>query len=504
MSGLPTAADGWGDAETAGEPHTLVDNGALDEAGWRAAATGFEEGGAEEGWGYDPHAYVEGTTGGWAPEADSTAEQQYDGYEQWAETQPEGVEGADASAIVEGEAHAESIKVAAGEPAVGKDQPATAALYGREEEAASVPPSVSPEPDAAPAEGLDKLARLSKRVKEQQLRIQRMEQQAFVDGQKVFDLQEQLVKKDLEFAPTLAALEFHKKELASLKAEAAEICKGAVLNWQIRAEQAERELDEARRLLKQRDSECEALRQDVADAEAAHLRRMDRLQEELGEVRREAEMLKASVTKLEAASALVTSQVEEAGEERKRLQEELWRKQEDLLTLQRQNQELGESGLKAKFQLKLDEAERCHKRALDVVTQRMLQEVEHLKQELEQMAAEKEQLLRHQEDFRTFLKPSMRGITRPSRPEPAKPPPEVKVDAELPVKWDYLRGILLQFLQNSDPNFRRRLLPILATVLRFDHYELHAIYLANKQWVVDAEPAGCGTFFSAFLRNAAR
>lgn len=55
--------------------------------------------------------------------------------------------------------------------------------------------------------------------------------------------------------------------------------------------------------------------------------------------------------------------------------------------------------------------------------------------------------LRHQEDFRTFLKPSMRGITRPvSRPEPAKPLPEVKVDAELAVKWDYLRGILASLL----------------------------------------------------------
>lgn len=37
-----------------------------------------------------------------------------------------------------------------------------------------------------------------------------------------------------------------------------------VLNWQIRAEQAERDLDEARRLLKQRDGECELLRQGPA------------------------------------------------------------------------------------------------------------------------------------------------------------------------------------------------------------------------------------------------
>ena len=69
---------------------------------------------------------------------------------------------------------------------------------------------------------------------------------------------------------------------------------------------------------------------------------------------------------------------------------------------------------------------------------------------------------------------------------------------DLSVKWDYLRGILLQFLQNNNDHFRRRLLPIITTVMRFDHYELHAVYLANRQWIID-DNAGCGTLFSSFF-----
>ena len=141
-----------------------------------------------------------------------------------------------------------------------------------------------------------------------------------------------------------------------------------------------------------------------------------------------------------------------------------------------------------------------------MVTQKMLQEVEHMKQELEAVTSEKEQLQRHQGDFRNFLKPGMRGVIRPAAATPAAAP-QTQTNAageDLAVKWDYLRGIVLQFLQNNDVAFRRRLLPIISTVLAFDRVELHSIYVANKQWVVEEDHSGCSTFLSAFLGSSGR
>jgi len=470
---------------------------------------GTAEGEAAAVWGAD---YGAAEAGGWAEGAypEGYAEGDQTGWEQPHANLPEGHEVSPDHPHDRWGGHP-SDPATVQKPEGGPPAPAPASP--------APPPSVGPAPPAAdptpadepaePEEGTSKLAKLSKRVKEQQQRIRRMEQQAVVDGQKVHDLREQLAKKDHDIAVVQEKLDFNKRELTALKTEAAEICKGAVLSWQLRAEQAERALDEAQRLLAERERQLEAMREDVTDAEAAALRATERLQGELAEARQEAEMLRAAHDKVEGQLAQATARAQERGDEVARLQAELWRTQEDLLTLQRQNQELGESGLQAKYRARQEEAERCHRRALDVMTQRMLQEVEQLKQELERAHADRDQLLRHQEDFRTFLKPATRGVSRPS-PAPAAPSgsnakdqSDGKGDVDGDVQFDYIRGIVLQFLQNSDPAFRRSVLPILATVLKLDRYELHAVYMANRQWSADPEPAaGCGTFFTSFLRPA--
>ena len=112
-----------------------------------------------------------------------------------------------------------------------------------------------------------KVQRLSTKVKDQQKKLQKFEQQAFSDGKKIHDLREALAQKDTDMAPTLQSLEWHKKELATLKAEANELCKTQVLNWQIRAEQAERTVDELQRELRQRDVERERKNEEVEDSE---------------------------------------------------------------------------------------------------------------------------------------------------------------------------------------------------------------------------------------------
>ena len=240
-----------------------------------------------------------------------------------------------------------------------------------------------------------KVMRLSKRVKDQQQKMKKLEQQAFLDGKKIHDLHETLANKEDAMAPTLSTLEATKKELATLKAEASEMCSAAVLNWRIRAEQAERSFDEAERLSKQRVKEMEHMKQDYEDQEQSMKKKMDTLQADFLETQKDLHIHKEEKRRLHKLEKELTQHLDEKKEDFVRLQGEVWKKNEDILTLQRQNQELSECGLQAKFQKKLDEAERTHKRALEVVTQKMLQEVDQMKQELEQAMAEKEQLARY-------------------------------------------------------------------------------------------------------------